>query len=90
MTYKLLYHPAVKKDLRSIPKHEQARIKTALETKIAIDPAYFGQALKGSLKPCFKFRVGKYRIIYDVVGTSIHVLIIAHRKTVYESADKRK
>jgi len=90
MSFRLLYHRAIKKDLKAIPKKEQNRIKRALEQKIAVDPAYFGQALKGSLKPSFKFRVGNYRIIYDVVGKDIHVLMIAHRKSVYEEANKRK
>lgn len=46
--------------------------------------------LSGSLKPSFKFRVGSYRIVYDVIDTEIVILIIAHHKFVYEKARGRK
>jgi mRNA interferase RelE/StbE len=90
MPLKILYHPAIIKDLKPIPKKDKEKIKNAIEKKIAVDPLFFGQPLKGSLKPFFKFRVGKYRIIFDLVGKEIHILIISHRKKVYEEAQKRK
>lgn len=90
MTYQVLYHPAVKKDLKPIPEKEKQRIRTSIEDKISADPAYFGKALKGSLKPFFKFRVGNYRVIYEVSGQNIHVLMIGDRKDVYRLLEKRK
>jgi mRNA interferase RelE/StbE len=90
MPYTLHYHSAIKKDLKSISDKEKKRIQSAIEKKIALKPTYFGSALKGSLKPCFKFRVGSYRIIYDVVGQEVHILIIGHRKDIYPQAEKRK
>lgn len=90
MPYQIYYHPLIPKDLKSIPQKEQKRIQSAIQQKIAIDPTYFGQFLKGSLKPSFKFRVGDYRIIYDVQDKEIIILMISHRKEVYKQAGKRK
>ncbi|MBF0106199.1 MAG: type II toxin-antitoxin system RelE/ParE family toxin [Deltaproteobacteria bacterium] len=89
--YTLLYHHAVKKDIARIPKKIALKIKQAIENKIAIGPLDYGVPLRGSLKPCFKFRVGDYRIIHDVLDSQrIIILMIAHRKDVYHQAGRRK
>lgn len=42
--------------------------------------------LKGDLKGYYRYRVGDYRIIYEINNQTIQVIIIkiAHRKNVYE------
>ena len=86
----LLYHPAVKKDIAGVPKKIAEKIKVAIENKIATNPLDYGMPLRGSLKPCYKLRVGDYRIIYDVLkNNTVHILIIAHRREVNQSAMRR-
>lgn len=89
MNFVVVYHSQVRKDLRDIPAEYRRRIQKAIEEKIAIDPTGYGQFLSGSLKPCFKFRVGPYRIIYDVRDREIVILIIAHRSIVYDKGLRR-
>ena len=45
------------------------------------------QALEGSLSGLFKFRVGDYRIIYEILSEERTILIhaIGHRREIYRS-----
>lgn len=44
-----------------------------------------GVPLRGTLKGCFKYRVGSYRIIYQINRSVLKVIIIdiGHRREVY-------
>ena len=48
------------------------------------DP-FQGKPLKGELKGCYSYRLGSYRVIYQVVKEDKKILIldIAHRREVY-------
>lgn len=51
---------------------------------LAVEPEG-GTPLRGEFKGCWKYRVGSYRIIYQLVHHQMVVLIldIGHRKEVY-------
>lgn len=87
MTYKIQYHPDIKKDLKKISKSDQKKIRSVIEEKLVKDPVRFGKPLQYSLKGCRRLRVGDYRVIYKVTQSTITVLIvkIGHRREVYES-----
>ena len=44
------------------------------------------KALKGKLKGYYRYRVGDYRVIYEINNQTIQVIVvkIAHRKNIYE------
>jgi len=42
-----------------------------------------GEKLRGRYEGLWRYRVGKYRIIYDHVPCRIILLVIEHRETVY-------
>jgi mRNA interferase RelE/StbE len=90
MTFRLLYHPDVKKvDLPKIDKRNRSRIRTAIEERLATQPEVYGKPLQRTLKGYWKLRVGNYRIVYRVRGRGILILGIIHRKDVYERVKKR-
>ena len=43
-----------------------------------------GEPLSNDLKGSWKLHIGKYRVIYCVVGNNILITKIGHRKNVYE------
>ena len=49
------------------------------------DPRAFGEPLKGKLKGFWKYRIGDYRIICDILDGRLIVLAIdiGHRKEIY-------
>ncbi len=90
MAFRLLYHPFVKsEDLPRIAAKTRARIRRAIEQRVAADPARFGKPLRFTLKGLWSLRVGAYRVIYSIQGNEVWVLKIGHRREVYEQAERR-
>jgi len=91
MTYKLRYHPDIKKlDLPKIDAKNKARIKKAIEERLANHPEVYGRPLQRTLKGYWKLRIGDYRVVYKISGDTLVILGIIHRKTVYSQIGKRK
>jgi len=59
------------------------RVAVAID-RIALDPLA-GTPLKGELKGLYKYRVGPYRIIYEIHRSILLIIVIdiGHRKEVY-------
>ena len=90
MPFRLRYHPDVKaKDLPLIDVKLKARIKTAIERRLASEPQRYGEPLRKTLRGYWKLRVGDYRIVYKIVGEEVLILDIIHRKKVYDAIEKR-
>jgi len=82
--YKLTYSDQViSKDIPKLSKPIKSIIKNAIEKKLLVDPIKFGKPLRYSLKGCRALRVGDYRVIYQLAGNNINILIILHRKICY-------
>lgn len=76
----------VEDDIPSLPKTMRNRIKTAIETRLTIDPIGLGKPLRYSFVGHRRIRVGDYRIVYrlDMSRHVIVIVLIKHRKDVYE------
>lgn len=91
MNWRAIYHPDVEKeDIPKIPKNLQERIKRAIELRLLSDPVLAGRPLRRSLKGHRKLRVGDYRVIYRIEGSEVVILIIGHRKEVYQRASVKR
>jgi mRNA interferase RelE/StbE len=44
---------------------------------------YAGKPLRGEWKGVYSLRVGEYRVLYQVKGEEVLLLVIGHRKHVY-------
>jgi len=74
----------VEEDIPSLPKTMRERIKRAIETRLVADPIGLGKPLRYSFIGHRRIRVGDYRIIYRVTNNTVIIVIIKHRKDVYE------
>ena len=84
MIYELKYSDQIiEYDIPKLSKPVKERIKNTIESKLLIDPIRFGKPLRYNLKGCRRLRVGDYRVIYQVAGTQINILVIQHRKDCY-------
>ena len=83
--YKVLFDKRVFEDLRKTDKQHQKQIIEAIEEKLAQDP-YIGKRLLGDLSGFYRYRVGKYRIIYTIYEerVEIEVIKLGHRREIYE------
>lgn len=84
VSYTLLYKKPAVKAIRKLPPQIQKRIKLKLEWFIAQpDPVVFAEPLTKPADAQYRFKVGTYRILFDVEGNNIVVLLVQHRKDVY-------
>ncbi len=72
------------KDFKKLPKSIQQQILSKLEFFIASGhPLTYAHSLTNSILGEYRFRVGDYRITFDVFEETIIVLAIGHRKDIY-------
>lgn len=84
MAYKVLIKKSALKDLHAVPKPDQKRLLDAIEGNLSNDP-YQGKVLTGEFKGLYRWRSGKFRIVYEIQQEILVVLVlrIGHRKDVY-------
>lgn len=82
--YQLLYKKPAAKDIQKLPKQVQKRLKAKLEWFIEQDePLQFASVLTKPSDAQYRFRVGSYRVLFDVEGNNIVILYVQHRREVY-------
>ncbi len=68
-------------------RQEARRILNYMDYRIAVadDPRQFGKALVGELSGYWRYRVGDYRIVCQLIDERLIVLVveIGHRRDVY-------
>jgi len=87
--FTILYHPDVKSiDIPLIDTRMRERIRKAIETRLMTAPQDYGTPLRKTLAGYWKLRVGDYRVVFRIGKSTVHVLGIRHRKSVYEDVKK--
>ena len=84
MAFEVRFKRSVRNDLKALSKQTQSRLLNAIERDLASDP-YQGKPLQGEFKGLFRWRVGEFRVIYEIQEAAVVVLVlkIGHRKDVY-------
>lgn len=77
MTWAVEFHPLVRdKDLPAIDGADRARILKAIRGKLTSAPEAYGERLRAELHGYWKLRFGEYRVIYEVRGRLVTVLVL--------------
>jgi mRNA interferase RelE/StbE len=79
--YELVIARRFYKDLRKIDPQDQERILEALR-QMGEEP-YKGRKVVVAETGQYRWRVGPYRIRYDIEGDKVHVLRVRHRREAY-------
>lgn len=76
--------PHVAEVIRNLPPDVKRGVKAAIRA-LAMDPAS-GDPLQGELSGLMKYRVRRYRIVYEIVrpGRILRIVAVGHRRTVYD------
>jgi mRNA interferase RelE/StbE len=81
------YATSVQKPVAKLDPQTRKRIRSFLEEKIASldDPRSQGKALTGPLSGLWRYRVGDYRVVCDIIDRRLVVLVVKidHRSSVY-------
>ncbi|MBI2483932.1 type II toxin-antitoxin system RelE/ParE family toxin [Candidatus Uhrbacteria bacterium] len=72
------------KQLKKLPAEVQKRIIRKLEFFCEQeDPLEFCEPLASAELGSYRFRIGDYRVIFDIIDTRIDILTIGHRRDIY-------
>ncbi len=84
MRYTIEYKPAALRDLQALPHDIRARIQVAIEA-LAENPLPPKVKKMVGEPPRWRIRVGAYRVIYEIHGHKLLILIVAvgHRREIY-------
>ena len=83
-SFNIQWRNSTKKDLRSLPPREVARIISTVE-KLADEPFPHGSEKLSGSDHTHRIRIGDYRVVYEVLRESktVEVQRMRHRKDVY-------
>ena len=89
LVYRAVLPPEVAESIAHLPPGIERSIKGALRA-LTENPA-IGDALHSELEGCFKYRVRRYRIVFQVDRTAriLRILAVGHRRSVYEELADR-
>ena len=82
MSYKIAFKKSVGRDLKRIGKDQADRILKKIEDELP-EKADSYPSLTGKFIGLKKCRVGNYRIIYSLIGDTVLILRIRHRREAY-------
>lgn len=80
--YRIEFKKSVARDLRRIGKAQVRTILAKIESELGKTPENH-PVLTGKFAGLRKFRVGDYRVIFSILGDSVLILRISHRKEAY-------
>ena len=83
MSFSIRIKGSAARELKRLNRPDRIRIVDAID-RLAETPRV-GAALKGGLRGLRRLRVGDYRVVYEVRGDDLVVLVvrIAHRRDAY-------
>ncbi len=71
------------KEFPKLPRKIQVQIKEKLEFYMSSPPLAFAEHLTNFDLGGYRFRIGDYRIAFDVENDTAKILKVGHRKNVY-------
>ena len=87
MPWTIKYTSTAKVQLRRLDRPVAARILDYMDQRVAVldNPRTLGKVLSGKLGGLWRYRVGDCRVICEIQGTSLCVLVvkIGNRREVY-------
>ena len=79
----VIFTPGARRDLRKLQKISQILIIERLK-KLEVGTSTSSLEKLVGYKNSFRIRVGNYRVVYRIIGGKIYIVLIGHRKDVYE------
>lgn len=83
MTYRLVYTYRAIKDIDALDAVVKQRIGKTLQ-RFEQNPLSHAEPLKQSELGSYRFRIGDYRVVFDLKGQEIVVLRVGHRREIYK------
>lgn len=79
--FEIRFTPRFLKEIEAYDREVQVRI--IREINILKTTPHIGKTLHGVFKGVYSLRIGDYRVLYQIKGNEVVLLIVGHRKRVY-------
>ena len=83
MRYTLVYTRRAEKDIKKLDLSTKSRIEKSL-LKLQDNPVLYSEKLTDPKIGTYRFRIGDYRVIFDIEVNDIVILRVGHRKEIYK------
>ncbi len=83
MSYRLIYTHRAARDIQGLDPKIKERVGKAL-LRYENDPLRHAERLTQAELGSYRFRIGDYRVIFDLEGEEIVVLRVGHRREIYK------
>jgi mRNA interferase RelE/StbE len=82
LKYRLVYTRRALRDIKSLDPQVRQRVGQSLK-RFESDPLKFAQKLTDPRIGSYRFRIGEYRVVFDLEREEIVVLRVGHRRDIY-------
>lgn len=83
MKYRLVYTHKAVKDIQKLEPSVKKRIGESLQ-RYEKEPLSYAIRLTDSRLGSYRFRIGDYRVVFDLEGDQIVILRVGHRSRIYK------
>jgi mRNA interferase RelE/StbE len=80
--YNFVYTRRASRDIRKLSQNVKERIKDGLE-KLRDKPLALSSKIIDEKLGQYRYRIGDYRVIFDIHGHDIVILRVGHRREIY-------
>ena len=81
MKYRLVYTHRAARDISGLEANVQKRIGKALNRYVE-EPLQYASKLTDAALGTYRFRIGDYRVVFDIEDENIVVLRVSHRRDI--------
>ena len=82
MKYRYVYTHRASRDIQGLEENIKKRIGKAL-IRYGEEPLKYASKLTDPALGTYRFRIGDYRVVFDIEDDEIVVLRVGHRKDIY-------
>ena len=82
MMYQILYTRRAEKDILQFEPRMRKRVGERI-LFMSKNPFHYAERLTDPHIGTYRFRIGDYRVIFDIAETSVIILRIGHRRDIY-------
>jgi mRNA interferase RelE/StbE len=82
MNYKIVFTKRATRDISKLEPEIKEKLGDALR-RYGKDPLNYARKMIDPSLGSYRFRIGDYRVIFDIEGNEIVVLRVGHRKEIY-------
>lgn len=83
---KIIVSSRAKKELSRIPKIDQIAVTRKISS--LLEKSIINEKRLSGYKDIFRMRVGSYRIVYRKTSQETYIVLIGHRKDIYDLVNK--